>query len=125
MTFSHHVVTIEEALSGIFGSISLTAWICLLVGPSILGVYFESRSSELFNNTASQSGSPTDVRHQIPQLITNYKTKSADGLSMLFLAVWLFGDIANLSGALCRVALRYVTPVIPPLLHPSAHVHNV
>ena len=37
---------------------------------------------------------------QIPQLITNYKTKNADGLSMLFLAVWLFGDIANLSGTL-------------------------
>lgn len=59
-------VPVTEALSGIFGSISLTAWICLL----------------------------------IPQLITNYKTKSADGLSMGFLLIWLFGDIANLSGAL-------------------------
>lgn len=57
-------VPVTEALSGIFGSISLTAWICLL----------------------------------IPQLITNYKTKSADGLSMGFLLIWLFGDIANLSG---------------------------
>ena len=75
MTFSHHVVTIEEALSGIFGSISLTAWICLL----------------------------------IPQLITNYKTKSAEGLSMLFLAVWLFGDIANLCGML-------QSPLVPLLV---------
>ncbi|KAI1245788.1 hypothetical protein MGN70_012682 [Eutypa lata] len=66
MTLSHQTLSVNEALSGIFGSISLTAWICLL----------------------------------IPQLITNYKAKSAEGLSMLFLAVWLFGDVANLSGAL-------------------------
>ncbi|KAI1408579.1 PQ-loop-domain-containing protein [Hypoxylon sp. FL1857] len=61
-----HGLSVNEILSGIFGSISLTAWICLL----------------------------------LPQLITNYKAKSAEGLSMAFLAVWLFGDIANLSGAL-------------------------
>ena len=71
----HHGVTTEEALSGIFGSISLTACICLL----------------------------------IPQLITNYKTKSAEGLSMLFLAVWLFGDIANLCGML-------QSPLVPLLV---------
>ncbi|KAI1402608.1 PQ-loop-domain-containing protein [Hypoxylon fuscum] len=65
ITLSRELTT-NEILSGIFGSISLTAWICLL----------------------------------LPQLITNYKAKSADGLSMLFLFVWLFGDIANLSGAL-------------------------
>ncbi|KAK3994965.1 putative vacuolar amino acid transporter YPQ1 [Cladorrhinum sp. PSN332] len=57
---------VGEALSGIFGSVSLTAWICLL----------------------------------LPQLITNYKAKSADALSMKFLLIWLLGDIANLSGAL-------------------------
>ncbi|KAL5866912.1 hypothetical protein ACKVWC_010803 [Pyricularia oryzae] len=56
----------NEAVSGVFGSISLTAWICLL----------------------------------LPQLITNYKTKSAEGLSMAFLIVWLLGDLANLLGAL-------------------------
>ncbi|KAI3327071.1 PQ-loop-domain-containing protein [Xylariaceae sp. AK1471] len=59
-------LSVNEALSGIFGSVSLTAWICLL----------------------------------IPQLITNYKANSAEGLSMGFLAIWLFGDITNLSGAL-------------------------
>ncbi|KAL1845122.1 hypothetical protein VTK73DRAFT_1071 [Phialemonium thermophilum] len=57
---------VRDALSGIFGSISLTAWICLL----------------------------------LPQLITNFKAKSADGLSMAFLFVWLFGDVTNLAGAL-------------------------
>ncbi|KAI1163481.1 PQ loop repeat-domain-containing protein [Nemania serpens] len=59
-------LSVNEALSSIFGSVSLTAWICLL----------------------------------IPQLITNYKAKSAEGLSMGFLAIWLFGDTTNLSGAL-------------------------
>ncbi|KAI0397685.1 PQ-loop-domain-containing protein [Xylariaceae sp. FL0594] len=58
--------SLNEVLSGIFGSISLTAWICLL----------------------------------IPQLITNYKASSAEGLSMGFLSIWLFGDVTNLSGAL-------------------------
>ncbi|CAK7274501.1 hypothetical protein SEPCBS57363_006197 [Sporothrix epigloea] len=58
--------SIYDALSGIFGSVSLTAWICLL----------------------------------LPQLIQNYKSQSADGLSMAFLTVWLIGDVTNLSGAL-------------------------
>ncbi|KAF4467103.1 hypothetical protein FALBO_6028 [Fusarium albosuccineum] len=57
---------VTEALSGIFGSISLTSWICLL----------------------------------LPQLFANYKAKSADGLSMAFLVVWLLGDVTNLVGAL-------------------------
>ncbi|KAI2780262.1 PQ-loop-domain-containing protein [Daldinia loculata] len=61
-----HGLSVNEILSGVFGSISLTAWICLL----------------------------------LPQLIANYRAQSAEGLSMIFLAVWLFGDLANLSGAL-------------------------
>ncbi|KAM5346736.1 hypothetical protein ACJ41O_009741 [Fusarium nematophilum] len=59
-------IPVTEALSGIFGSISLTSWICLL----------------------------------LPQLFANYKAKSADGLSMAFLIVWLLGDVTNLVGAL-------------------------
>lgn len=59
------VLTTQEALSGIFGSISLATWIFLL----------------------------------IPQLVLNYRTSSADGISLGFLAVWLIGDIANFSGA--------------------------
>lgn len=35
---------------------------------------------------------------QVPQLILNYKTGSADGISLAFLLVWLIGDITNLSG---------------------------
>ncbi|CAK7233290.1 hypothetical protein SCUCBS95973_008545 [Sporothrix curviconia] len=36
----------------------------------------------------------------MPQLIQNYKSQSAEGLSMAFLVVWLIGDITNLAGAL-------------------------
>ncbi|CZS91438.1 related to membrane protein [Rhynchosporium graminicola] len=59
-------LSIQEALSGIFGSVSLATWIFLLV----------------------------------PQLYLNYKTGSAEGISLAFLGVWLIGDITNLSGAL-------------------------
>jgi len=36
----------------------------------------------------------------VPQLILNYKTGSADGISLAFLLVWLLGDITNLWGAI-------------------------
>ncbi|KAF1839240.1 PQ-loop-domain-containing protein [Decorospora gaudefroyi] len=59
-------LTAHEALSGVFGSISLASWIFLLV----------------------------------PQLIENYKSGSADGISLAFLTVWFLGDITNLAGAI-------------------------
>lgn len=37
---------------------------------------------------------------QLPQIIKNYKLKSASGLSIYFLAEWLLGDLTNLLGAL-------------------------
>ncbi|KAF1849994.1 vacuolar membrane PQ loop repeat protein-like protein [Cucurbitaria berberidis CBS 394.84] len=58
-------LTALEALSGVFGSISLASWIFLLV----------------------------------PQLLENYKSGSADGISLAFLTVWFIGDITNLAGA--------------------------
>ncbi|RPB07060.1 PQ-loop-domain-containing protein [Morchella conica CCBAS932] len=36
----------------------------------------------------------------VPQILENYKNQSGDGVSTAFLLVWLFGDIANLAGAL-------------------------
>ncbi|KAL8711539.1 MAG: hypothetical protein Q9220_003949 [cf. Caloplaca sp. 1 TL-2023] len=64
-----------EALSGIMGSISLVAWICVLM----------------------------------PQLAKNIKTRSAQGISLAFLTVWLIGDLTNLIGA---VWARLVSTVI-------------
>lgn len=40
------------------------------------------------------------VHQQVPQLIENYKSGSADGISLSFLIVWFIGDITNLAGAL-------------------------
>jgi len=34
-----------------------------------------------------------------PQIIENYQLKSGEGLSVLFVVIWLFGDITNLIGA--------------------------
>lgn len=54
---------------------------------------------------------------QIPQIHKNYQLQSASGLSIYFLAEWLFGDLTNLLGALLTgqaswqviVASYYVT----------------
>ena len=46
---------------------------------------------------------------KLPQLIENYRTGSADGVSLAFLAVWFIGDLANLIGA---VGARLVPTVI-------------
>ncbi|RKF62252.1 putative vacuolar amino acid transporter YPQ1 [Golovinomyces cichoracearum] len=59
-------LTLQEACSGIMGSVSLAIWIFLLV----------------------------------PQLILNYRTGNADGVSLMFLCVWMIGDLANLIGAI-------------------------
>ena len=36
----------------------------------------------------------------MPQLAENYRSKSADGISLAFLLVWFVGDITNLAGAI-------------------------
>ena len=54
---------------------------------------------------------------QVPQIYKNYQLQSASGLSIYFLAEWLFGDLTNLLGALLTgqatwqvvVASYYVT----------------
>jgi uncharacterized protein with PQ loop repeat len=43
---------------------------------------------------------PANSYPQVPQLIENYKSGSADGISLAFLTVWFIGDITNLAGAL-------------------------
>ncbi|XP_028083757.1 lysosomal amino acid transporter 1-like [Camellia sinensis] len=41
---------------------------------------------------------------EIPQIITNYKQKSAEGLSLAFLFTWIVGDLFNLFGCLLEPA---------------------
>ena len=35
-----------------------------------------------------------------PQIIENYVLQSGEGLSVSFVAIWLVGDLCNLSGAM-------------------------
>lgn len=74
---------IGQSLSGIFGCISVVAWICLLV--------MSTRPTPILYSSS-------DNLRQLPQLIANYKAQSADALSMGFLVIWLLGDITNLAG---------------------------
>lgn len=89
-----HAPPLREALSGVFGSISLAAWICLLVSsPSC------SRLGSLAGFLTRSTRHEADIdAAQLPQLIANYKAQSADGLSMGFLLIWLLGDATNLAG---------------------------
>ncbi|KAL4581861.1 hypothetical protein LXL04_006395 [Taraxacum kok-saghyz] len=41
---------------------------------------------------------------EIPQIITNFRTKSSHGVSLLFLLTWIAGDIFNLIGCLLEPA---------------------
>lgn len=41
---------------------------------------------------------------EIPQIITNFRTKSSHGVSLLFLFTWVAGDIFNLTGCLLEPA---------------------
>ncbi|CAI2163452.1 15406_t:CDS:2 [Funneliformis geosporum] len=44
---------------------------------------------------------------QFPQVLTNYRNRSADGLSLPFLTNWLLGDIANLLGCILTNQLKF------------------
>ncbi|XP_057949149.1 uncharacterized protein LOC131144484 [Malania oleifera] len=41
---------------------------------------------------------------EVPQIITNYKEKSTEGLSIAFLTTWIIGDLFNLFGCLLEPA---------------------
>ena len=53
------------------------------------------------NARATAVTAPANINTlQVPQLIENYKSGSADGISLVFLAIWFIGDVTNLFGAL-------------------------
>ncbi|KAL0360735.1 UNVERIFIED_CONTAM: putative vacuolar amino acid transporter YPQ3, partial [Sesamum radiatum] len=41
---------------------------------------------------------------EIPQIITNFTTKSAAGVSLAFLSTWIIGDVFNLAGCILESA---------------------
>ncbi|CAN6443190.1 unnamed protein product [Victoria cruziana] len=48
---------------------------------------------------------------EVPQVITNYKQKSTEGMSVAFLMTWLVGDLLNLFGCLLEPATLYTVIV--------------
>nr|GMC99296.1 probable vacuolar amino acid transporter YPQ1 isoform X1 [Ipomoea batatas] len=46
---------------------------------------------------------------EIPQIFTNFQTKSSHGISLLFLLTWITGDIFNLVGCLLEPATVYIS----------------
>ncbi|KAL1205284.1 hypothetical protein V5N11_011567 [Cardamine amara subsp. amara] len=52
---------------------------------------------------------------EIPQIMTNYKTKSIEGVSIAFLTTWMLGDIFNIVGCLMEPAtlpIQFYTAVL-------------
>lgn len=93
-------LTWNEALSGVSGSISLAAWIFLLVRLPLFPLTFPLSPSSLPPSPQPTPILPANPSLQVPQLIENYRQSSADGISLTFLLVWMIGDITNLAGAL-------------------------
>lgn len=52
---------------------------------------------------------------QIPQLIKNFRSRNADGLSLTFLAIWLLGDLSSLCGGI-------ITGIAPSAIVLSAYL---
>lgn len=74
-------LTVQEAFSGITGSISLAAWVFVLVRLTHVVVL------------------PDSWACQVPQLWENYRLQSAEGISLTFLFVWFIGDLTNFFGS--------------------------
>ncbi|KAL0314761.1 UNVERIFIED_CONTAM: putative vacuolar amino acid transporter YPQ1 [Sesamum angustifolium] len=49
---------------------------------------------------------------EIPQIITNFTSKSAAGVSLAFLSAWIIGDIFNLVGCILEPTTLYTTVTI-------------
>ncbi|KAL4571134.1 hypothetical protein LXL04_017885 [Taraxacum kok-saghyz] len=52
---------------------------------------------------------------EIPQIITNFRSKSSHGVSLIFLLTWIVGDIFNLVGRLLEPATlptQYYTTLV-------------
>ncbi|KAI7729064.1 hypothetical protein M8C21_004331, partial [Ambrosia artemisiifolia] len=60
---------------------------------------------------------------EIPQIITNFRTKSSHGVSLLFLLTWIAGDIFNLVGCLLEPATLYTISTIILVLQSLYYDH--
>jgi len=86
------------------------------------------------NSEPVSSGSSTKIyanhRHWYavvftPQIIENWKRSSADGLSVVFIVIWLLGDIFNILGAVLQGVLPTMVSQKNSLLEPQANRHEI
>ena len=54
-----------------------------------------------------------------PQIVENYTLKSGEGLSVLFVVIWLLGDVTNLLGAVMAGLLTTVI-ILAAYVRPSS-----
>lgn len=66
-------------------------------------------STDAISNVLGLASSAAWLGAQFPQLWTNYRLQSADGLALPFLANWLAGDSTNLVGCLLTHQLPFQT----------------
>ena len=85
-----------DAISQIFGSISIACWIGMFHDP-------------ILSTNSCHDSNPPRLTHVLvvfsPQIIENWKRGSADGLSVVFIVVWLLGDFFNIIGAVLQGVL--------------------
>jgi hypothetical protein len=92
----------NEDVSGMVGFFYFT--MCLIQVSLYFKVGLDVRSMLVRRFDEPQAVFHADHLYRIvvytPQIIENYQLKSGEGLSTLFVYVWLAGDFANLSGAI-------------------------
>ncbi|XP_039158656.1 probable vacuolar amino acid transporter YPQ1 isoform X3 [Eucalyptus grandis] len=60
---------------------------------------------------------------EIPQIITNFRTKSSHGVSLAFLLTWVAGDVFNLVGCLLEPATLYTASTVVLVLQSLYYDH--
>ncbi|RMZ79017.1 hypothetical protein DV737_g3656, partial [Chaetothyriales sp. CBS 132003] len=59
-----------------------------------------------------------------PQIIENFRRSSAEGLSIVFLVIWLLGDIFNILGAILQGLREHLSHLDPAHLSPATPLHD-
>lgn len=96
-----------DAISQIFGSISIACWIgkILFLLYYICNLSFASMCIHVFQLLKLTL---TTVVFS-PQIIENWRRSSAEGLSVVFIIIWLLGDFFNIFGAVLQGVLPTMT----------------
>lgn len=76
-------------------------WIHTLLGTCVYG------NREAISFLLGYASIACWLNAQLPQIITNYRNKSVEGLSLPFLCNWLLGDVTNMIGCILTNQLPF------------------